>query len=85
MTHPVLNVEDAPEGPTRQYDVVELVCDVVSNGVTLPAGTRGTTVELQGSPVEAFTVEFDDLRFGEEFLQDLKEPQFKLLWRGSKQ
>ncbi|MEQ8897735.1 MAG: hypothetical protein RID23_11635 [Roseovarius sp.] len=81
MTQTVLNMEDTPEGPPRQYDAVELVCDVVSNGVTLPAGTRGTIVELQGSPVEAFTVEFDDLRFGEEFLQDLKEPQFKHLWR----
>lgn len=81
MTQPVQNVQDAPEGPPRQYDVVELACDVVSNGVTLPAGKRGTIVELQGGPVDAFTVEFDDLRFGEEFLQDLKEPQFKRLWR----
>ena len=85
MTQPVLNMKVAPEGTPRQYDVVELACDVVSNGVTLPAGTRGTIVELQGSPVEALTVEFDEFRFGEEFLQDLKEPQFKLLWRESKQ
>ncbi len=67
-----------------QYDGVELIADVVSLGVLIPEGTRGTIVELQGEPVDAYTVEFDYNRFGDAFLPDLRTSQFKKLKIGNK-
>lgn len=63
----------------RQYDVVELVRDVISRGRVIPAGERGTIVEIQGPPGKAYTVEFDHNRFGDAFLPDLKVSDFKIV------
>mgnify|MGYP000330186321 CR=1 FL=1 len=61
------------------YDHVELVESVMIDDVLIPAGTRGAIVDLLGTPVEAYTVEVDHVRFGEAFLPDLRDYQFKIL------
>ena len=71
--------------PPSQYDTVELICDVESGGVTIPAGTQGTIVELQGNPTEAFMVEFDCSKFGDAFLPDLSASQFRVIKRSSEE
>ncbi|MBI1492234.1 hypothetical protein [Halocynthiibacter styelae] len=62
-----------------QYDMVELIDDVIHYGTLIPSGTRGTIVDLQGTPVKAYTVEFDHKLFGEAFLPDLEASQFRIL------
>ena len=60
-----------------QYEDVELLVDVVSDGVATPASSRGVVIEIYRHPAEGFTVEFDYKLFGVACLQDLKAAQFK--------
>ena len=68
----------------RQYDIVELLREVINLGVPIPTGTKGTIVELHGNPTEAYMVEFDHESFGKSFLCDLSLSQFKIVERFEK-
>ena len=69
------------ESLPNQYDVIELIDDFVSKGVLIPAGTRGTVVELHGETTEAYTVEFNHEIFGDGCLPDLRASQIRVFQR----
>jgi hypothetical protein len=62
----------------KEYDVVELICDLSD---LLPAGTRGTIVMVYPEQNTAFEVEFTDANGKTiEVRSGVRDDQLKVVW-----